>query len=400
MFRIQTMNNIAAEGLSLFPAGNYEVGPGIKDPDVILLRSADLHSLEIPQSVFAIARAGAGYNNIPVDLCSKRGIVVFNTPGANANAVKELTLAALFLSSRKITDSIRWLSSLKDAASGGTSSDGVQSGGDIPGFVEKEKNRFEGPEISGKTLGVVGLGSIGVMVANDAAALGMDVIGYDPYISVNAAWNLSRSVRHAETIEDVLRSSDYVSIHIPYSDQTKNILNADKINMMKKGSRLLNFARGGLVNEEDVISALESGRLSVYITDFPTAGLLKHDKVICIPHLGASTPEAEINCAISAVKQARNFLETGVIENSVNFPSCRLARNSPYRLLAANRNIPNMVGQITTLLASGGINITDLINHHKDGYAYNIIDTEQEIPTSMLVALEKIPGIIRVRTIA
>ncbi|MDR2444476.1 MAG: 3-phosphoglycerate dehydrogenase [Spirochaetaceae bacterium] len=390
MFHIQTMNNIAAEGLSLFPSGNYEVGPGVKDPDVILLRSADLHSIEIPQSVLAIARAGAGYNNIPVDVCSERGIVVFNTPGANANAVKELTLAALFLSSRKISDSIRWLSSLQDSASGG---------GDIPALVEKEKNRFEGPEISGKTLGVVGLGSIGAMVANDAAALGMDVVGYDPYISVHAAWNLSRSVRHAETIEDVLRNSDYVSIHVPYSDETKDMLSTDKINMMKKGARLLNFARGGLIKEADIISALASGRISVYITDFPTAGLVKHDKVICIPHLGASTPEAEINCAISAVKQAKNFLETGVIENSVNFPSCRLVRNSPYRLLASNRNIPNMVGQITTLLASGGINITDLINHHKNGYAYNIIDTEQEIPASMLVALEKIPGIIRVRTI-
>jgi D-3-phosphoglycerate dehydrogenase len=393
MFRIQTMNSIAAEGLSLFPADKYEVGPGIQDPDAILLRSADLHSVEIPQSVLAVVRAGAGYNNIPVDACSERGIVVFNTPGANANAVKELTLAALFLSSRKIADSIRWLSSLKDAASG-------EANGDVSAIVEKGKNRFEGPEVSGKTLGVVGLGAIGVMVANDAAALGMDVIGYDPYISVNAAWKLSRSVRHAETLDDVLRNSDYVSIHVPYSDATKNMLSADKIKMMKKGARLLNFARGGLAKEADVISALESGRLSVYITDFPTAELLKHDKVICTPHLGASTPEAEINCAVSAAKQAKNFLETGVIENSVNFPSCRLERNSPYRLLAANRNIPNMVGQITTLLASGGINITDLINHHRDGYAYNIIDTEQEIPASMLVALEKIPGIIRVRTIA
>jgi D-3-phosphoglycerate dehydrogenase len=399
MFRIQTMNSIAAEGLSLFPAGKYEIGPGVQDPDAILLRSADLHSVEIPQSVLAVVRAGAGYNNIPVDVCSERGIVVFNTPGANANAVKELTLAALFLSSRKIADSIRWLASLKDSSGGGAGG-GARANGDISAIVEKEKNRFEGPEISGKTLGVVGLGAIGVMVANDAAALGMDVIGYDPYISVNAAWNLSRSVRHAETLDDVLRASDYVSIHVPYSDATKDMLSADKIKMMKKGSRLLNFARGGLAKEADVISALESGRLSVYITDFPTAELLKHDKVICIPHLGASTPEAEINCAVNAAKQAKNFLETGVIENSVNFPSCRLERNSPYRLLAANRNIPNMVGQITTLLASGGINITDLINHHKDDYAYNIIDTEQEIPASMLAALEKIPGIIRVRTIA
>ncbi|MDR2097901.1 MAG: phosphoglycerate dehydrogenase [Spirochaetaceae bacterium] len=390
MFHIQTMNSISAEGLGRFPAEMYRVGPEIEKPDAILLRSADLHKIEIPQSVLAIARAGAGYNNIPVDICSERGIVVFNTPGANANAVKELTLAALFLSSRRISDSINWLSSLKDVP---------DCGGDISTLIEKEKKRFEGPEISGKTLGVIGLGAIGVMVANDAAALGMNVIGYDPYISVHAAWNLSRAVRPAETIEDVFKNSDYVSIHVPYSDTTKDMLSAGKLKIMKKGARLLNFARGGLAREADVISALDSGRLSVYITDFPTAELLKHDKVICIPHLGASTPEAEVNCAISAVKRLKDFLENGVIENSVNFPACNLARNSPYRLTAANRNIPNMVGQITTLLAGGGINITDLINHHKDGYAYNIIDTEHEIPGGTLAALEKIPGIIRVRTI-
>jgi D-3-phosphoglycerate dehydrogenase len=390
MFRIQTMNSIAEEGLRLFPPDKYETGSGVENPDAILVRSADLHKVEIPKSVLAIVRAGAGYNNIPVDLCSERGIVVFNTPGANANAVKELTLAALFLSSRRITASVTWLDSLET---------GTPAETDVPALVEKEKSRFEGPEISGKTLGVVGLGAIGVMVANDAAALGMKVIGYDPYISVNAAWNLSSSVRHAETIEDVLRDSDYVSIHVPYSSETKDMFNAGKIKIMKKGSRLLNFARGGLVKDSDVISALDSGRLSVYITDFPASELLKHDKVICIPHLGASTPEAEINCAVNAVKQLKNFLESGVVENSVNFPRCYLERHSPYRLLAINRNIPNMVGQITTLLASGGINITDLINHHKNGYAYNIIDTEHEIPASMLTALEKIDGIIRVRTI-
>ncbi|MDR1149766.1 MAG: 3-phosphoglycerate dehydrogenase [Spirochaetaceae bacterium] len=393
MFRIQTMNNIAAEGLKLLPAGMYEFGPAIKNPDAILLRSADLNKTEIPASVLAIARAGAGYNNIPVDVCGERGIVVFNTPGANANAVKELTLAALFLSSRKIAGSILWLSSLKDSAL-------KDPGIDIPALVEKEKNRFEGPELSGKTLGVIGLGAIGVMVANDAASLGMEVIGFDPYISVNAAWNLSRAVRRAETLEDVLRNSDYVSIHVPYSDATKEMFSAGKIKMMKKGARLLNFARGGLAKEADIISALEEGCLSAYITDFPTAELLKHDKVVCIPHLGASTPEAEINCAISAVKQLKNFLETGVIENSVNFPHCKLACRSPYRLLVANRNIPNMVGQITTLLASGRINITDLINHHRDAFAYNIIDTEQEIPAAMRTDLEKIPGIIHVRAIS
>jgi D-3-phosphoglycerate dehydrogenase len=392
MFHIQTMNNIAAEGLNLLPAGMYEFGPAIKNPDAILLRSANLREAEIPASVLAVARSGAGYDNIPVDECRERGIVVFNTPGANANAVKELTLTALFLSSRRIVDSISWISSLKGSAANDPAID-------IPAIVEKEKKRFEGPEISGKTLGVIGLGAIGVMVANDAASLGMKVIGFDPYISVNAAWNLSRDVRHAETLEDALRNSDYVSIHVPYSDETKEMFSAGRIKMMKKGARLLNFARGGLAKEADVISALENGCLSVYITDFPTAELLKHDKVICIPHLGGSTPEAEINCAISAVKQLKNFLETGAIENSVNFPYCRLAGNSPYRLLVANRNIPNMVGQITSLLASGGINITDLVNHHKDNFAYNIIDTEHEIPDAMRTALEKISGIIRVRAI-
>jgi D-3-phosphoglycerate dehydrogenase len=381
------MNSIAPEGLKLFPAGKYEVGDNIKNPDAILVRSADIHNAEIPASVLAVARAGAGFNNIPVETCSGRGIVVFNTPGANANAVKELTIAALFLSSRKITDSIHWLSLLKDKEI------------DIPALVEKEKKHFGGPEISGKTLGVIGLGAIGVMVANDAASLGMEVIGYDPYISVNAAWNLSRAVRHAETIEEVLRNSDYISIHVPYSDETKNMFSAERIKMMRKGARLLNFARGGLAKETDIISALEQDHLSVYITDFPTVELLKNDKVICIPHLGASTPEAEINCAITAVGQLINFLETGIIDNSVNFPRCHAARHSPCRLLVSNRNIPNMVGQITTLLASGSINITDLVNHHKDSYAYNIIDTEQKIPDVMLDAIEKIPGVIRVRAI-
>jgi D-3-phosphoglycerate dehydrogenase len=382
------MNSIAEEGLRLLPADKYVAGPDTENPDAILLRSADLRKAEIPASVLAIVRAGAGYNNIPLELCSERGIVVFNTPGANANAVKELTLAALFLSSRRIADSMRWLSSLKNSG-----------GADVPSLVEKEKSRFDGPEIYGKTLGVIGLGAVGVMVANGADALGMNVTGFDPYISVNAAWNLSRSVRRAETMEEALRNSDYVSIHIPYGNETRSMFNAEIIGMMKRGGRLLNFARGELVNEAAVISALDSGRLSVYITDFPTGELLKHDRAVCIPHLGASTPEAEVNCAVNAVNQLKAFLEDGVIENSVNFPRCQLARHSPYRLLAINRNIPNMVGQITTLLASARINITDLINHHKDGYAYNIIDTEQEIPASMLAELGGIPGIIRVRAI-
>ncbi|GMO36834.1 MAG: phosphoglycerate dehydrogenase [Termitinemataceae bacterium] len=395
MFRIQTFNKIAPEGLSLFKRETYEVSSDILKPDAIVVRSADLSGIEIPETVLAIARAGAGFNNIPVDKCSERGIIVFNTPGANANAVKEIVLASLFLSSRKIIDGITWAKTL----SGNT--------GDISALVEKSKSNFEGPEIYGKTLGVIGLGAIGVMVANDASSLGMNVIGYDPYISVDSAWNLSRTVKHAQTLEEILSKSDYISIHVPYSDSTKGMLNAEKIKLMKKGARLLNFARGGLAKEADIKAALDGGCLSLYVTDFPDAEILSHEKVICIPHLGASTPEAEINCAIMAAKQLKDFLETGNIKNSVNFPHCSLNNHAAHRLLVANKNIPNMVGQITTILADGSsgsgkrksINITDLINHHLGNFAYNIIDTEEKITDDILLRLKQVPGIVRVRTI-
>ncbi|MDR2842115.1 MAG: phosphoglycerate dehydrogenase [Spirochaetaceae bacterium] len=387
MFRIQTMNNISQEGLSLFPKDSYEVANEISNPDAILVRSADLHNIKIPESVLAIVRAGAGVNNIPVEMCSERGIAVFNTPGANANAVKELVLASLFLSSRKITDAISWCKTLSL-----NSEDGAK-------LIEKGKSNFIGPEIRGKTLGIIGLGAVGVMVANDASALGMEVIGHDPYISVDSAWNLSRTVKNAESIDEIMSKSDYISIHVPYSEKTKDILNAGKIKIMKRGARLINLARGGLAKEGDIISALDRGQLSVYITDFPTEELIAHNKVICIPHLGASTPEAEINCAVMAVKEVMDFLETGNIKNSVNFPRCSLNKYSPYRLLVTNKNIPNMVGQITTLLAGMKINITDLINHHQGEYAYNIIDTEQKMPQDIINNLKNIPGIIRVRTI-
>jgi D-3-phosphoglycerate dehydrogenase len=394
MFKIQTMNKIAVEGLNLFARDNYEVASELVNPDVILVRSADLRSIAIPESVLAIVRAGAGVNNIPVEQCSERGIVVFNTPGANANAVKELAIAALFLSSRKINEGIAWTKKLSDSY-GASASDLA----DIETIVEKSKSKFEGPEIYGKTLGVIGLGAIGVMVANDAVALGMDVIGYDPYISVDSAWSLSRSVKHAGAIEEVLSKSDYVSIHVPYSEKTKDMLNAEKIKMMKPGARLINLARGGLAKEGDIIAALDRGQLSAYITDFPTAELLAHNKAICTPHLGASTPEAEINCAVMAAKQTTEFLEKGSIKNSVNFPRCSLTFHSAHRLLVANKNIPNMVGQITTILAAAHINITDLINHHQGDYAYNIIDTEQKISDEILTRIKNVPGIVRVRTI-
>ena len=387
MFRIRTLNKISPLGLEQFPRDKYEVASEIPNPHAILVRSADLHEIEIPSSVLAIARAGAGYNNIPVSRCSAQGIVIFNTPGANANAVKELVLAALLLSSRDIRGGINWVSSLADRAD------------EIPELVEKEKSRFEGPELRGKTLGVIGLGAIGVMVANDAISLGMDVIGYDPFISVEAAWELSREIVRADTLEGLLAKSDYITLHIPLSDSTRGFLNAEKFRFMKKNARLINFARGGLVNEADIIQAMNTEKISVYVTDFPSAELVACKKAICIPHLGASTPEAEDNCAIMAVKQLMEFLETGGIKNSVNYPKCRLDQRSPFRIIVINRNIPNMVGQITTILAGENINIMDLINHHRDEYAYNIIDTETKIPDRVLEQIQQVEGIIRVRQI-
>ena len=386
MFRIKTLNKISHLGLDLFPKDKYEVADDIANPDAILVRSADMNQMEIPSGVMAIARAGAGYNNIPVSSCSEKGIVVFNTPGANANGVKELALAALLLSSRDIIGGINWTRANAEKQ-------------DIADLVEKEKAKFAGPEIKGKTLGIVGLGAIGVMVANDALALGMKVIGYDPFISVDAAWNLSSSVIRADKLESLLAKADYVTLHIPQSEETKGLFDAEKFNIMKKDARLINLSRAALVNDKDVIVALESGKLNAYVTDFPTAAAASCEKVICIPHLGASTPEAEDNCAIMAVNQIKDFLETGSIVNSVNFARCKIDQRFPFRLLVVNRNIPNMVGQITTNLANANINIQDLINHHRDDYGFIIIDTEQQIPPSVIEQIRKVDGIIRVRTI-
>jgi D-3-phosphoglycerate dehydrogenase len=381
------MNKISPLGLELFPMDRYEVASEIIKPHAILVRSADLHSVEIPDSVLAIARAGAGVNNIPIPACSNRGIVVFNTPGGNANAVKELAIAGLLLASRNILGGWAWGAEIANRAD------------EVPELVEKGKSKFEGPELRGKTLGVVGLGAIGVMVANDACALGMKVMGYDPFISVDAAWNLSHAVERADTLEGLLAKSDYISLHLPLSDATRGLLNAEKFRIVKKGARIVNLARGGLVNDADIIDALNSGKLSVYVTDFPTAELLACPRAICIPHLGASTPEAEDNCAIMAVHQLMDYLESGSIKNAVNFPRCKLEFHDAHRLLVVNKNIPNMVGQITTILAEAAINIGDLINHHQNDFAYNIIDTEQPIPEELLKKLGGIDGVIRVRII-
>ena len=391
MYKIQTLNKISAEGLANFPRDDYEIASEILNPDAILLRSADMHSMELPASVKAVARAGAGVNNIPIPAMTEKGVVVFNTPGANANAVKELVIAALLFSSRPVHKAAEWAKTL------------AGKGDEIPDLAEKGKSQFVGPEIKGKTLGVIGLGAIGAMVANTAIGLGMDVIGYDPYISVDAAWSLSRAVHKAESLESLLSKSDYVSLHIPQTNDTKGFINADRINMMKKGVRLLNFARGGLVVNKDVIAAIEAGKIAQYITDFTDEELLANDKVICLPHLGASTPEAEDNCAFMAVKQLKDFLERGNIVNSVNFPKTYLDAQIPAggtRLCIANKNVPNMVGQISTILADAKLNIEGMVNQNRADLAYNLIDVSCPVTDDVVAKLKSIEGVINVRCIA
>ena len=347
-----------------------------------------MHSMQLPASVKAIGRAGAGVNNIPVEQCSKRGIVVFNTPGANANGVKELVLAGLLLSSRRIVPGIEWVGTLKG------------KGKEVGPLIEKGKNDFVGPEIKGKKLGVIGLGAIGVMVANDAVALGMEVAGYDPYISIEAAWGLARTVRRATSLDMLLAQSDYITLHVPLMDQTKGMLNRDKFGLMKKGVRIVNLARGGLVKNADLLDAMKAGTVACYVTDFPDDDLLVVPNVIPIPHLGASTPEAEDNCAVMAVEQVRDFLENGNVKNSVNFPACALPVMGRNRIVVANANVPNMVGQITTVLAADKINIADMMNKSAGDLAYNIIDIDGDVAEAQVEKLRKIEGVITARLIA
>ncbi|HOE08743.1 MAG TPA: phosphoglycerate dehydrogenase [Treponemataceae bacterium] len=390
MYKIQTLNKIASEGLAKFPRDDYEIASEILNPDAILLRSADMHEMTLPSTVKAIARAGAGVNNIPVPRMTEQGIVVFNTPGANANAVKELVIAALLFSSRPVIAANKWAAGLSG------------KGDEIPDLAEKGKSQFVGPEIMGKTLGVVGLGAIGAMVANNAVDLGMNVIGFDPFISVDAAWSLSRAVQKAESLDALLAKADYLTIHVPQTNDTKGFINADKIAVMKKGVRLLNFARGGLVVNKDILAALDSGKVACFVTDFADEELLKNDKVICLPHLGASTPEAEDNCAFMAVDQLRDFLENGNIINSVNFPKTKLDEAIPSggaRLCIANKNVPNMVGQITTVLANEKMNIAAMVNQNRADVAYNLIDVEGEVPSTVIEKLKAIQGVINVRAI-
>jgi D-3-phosphoglycerate dehydrogenase / 2-oxoglutarate reductase len=386
MYKIQTLNKISPNGLSLLSRDNYEYASEIVNPDGILVRSQQMLDMELPKSLLAIARAGAGVNNIPIDKCSELGIVVFNTPGANANGVKELVLAGLFLSSRKIYEGINWAKTLTKEP-------------DALKAIEKGKSSFEGPEIMGKKLGVVGLGAIGVRVANAAYALGMEVAGYDPFISIEAAWGVSRNVKKALKLDDVIVDSDYITLHCPLNKDTKGFLNKNKFAIMKKGVKILNFARGELVNNEDLINAIKEGIVSKYVTDFPGNDLLNVENVIPIPHLGASTPESEENCAIMAVEQLRDYLESGIIKNSVNYPECILPPAGKKRITIANKNVPNMIGQITQILAKHKINIEDMLNKSQGNYAYNIIDVDNNFNDNVLKEITSIKDVIMVRVI-
>lgn len=387
MFRIRKLDKISPSGLDRFPADLYEHAADIADPDALLLRSADMLSMDLPSSLLAIARAGAGVNNIPLEQCSKRGIVVFNTPGANANAVKELVILALLIASRRVSEGITWARSL------------AGRGEEVPLLIEKDKSNFIGPEILGKKLGVIGLGAVGHLVANDALSLGMDVSGYDPCISVEAAWGLSRSVRRAISLDTLISESDYITLHAPLSDKTKGMINRDKFALMKHGVRIMNFARGGLVNNRDLKEAIKNGTVACYVTDFPDDELLQMDGVIPIPHLGASTPESEENCARMAVDQLREFLERGNLINSVNFADCFLAQTASRRILIANKNRPAIIGHITKILADKRINIADMLNKSKGDYAYNIIDIDGEIEEKTVALIRNEKDILMVRVI-
>jgi D-3-phosphoglycerate dehydrogenase len=388
MYTIKTLNSVAQRGLSILTDRGMTVDDDAAEPDGIVLRSANLHDERFPAGLKAIARAGAGVNNIPVQRCTDGGIIVFNTPGANANSVKELVIAGLLLSSRQIYQGLAWTHALSPDQE------------DVAKLVEKEKKRFAGPEIAGKKLGIIGLGAIGVMVANAATGLEMEVIGFDPFISVESAWGLHRQVERAGSLEELLGVCDYITLHIPLNEDTHHILGKAEFAQMKRGARLLNFARGGLVDNQALLEAVDNGTVGAYVTDFPEAEILGRDEVLCVPHLGASTPEAEENCAVMASRQIADYLEKGNIRNSVNFPECSMEMTCDHRITIANRNIPNMVGQITAILADEEINIADLLNRHKGEVAYNIIDIDTPVSERAIERMKSIEGVIFVRTIS
>ena len=384
-YAVRVLNQISPSGLKRFPADRYTVGKEIAAPDAILVRSADMHAMHIPASVQAIGRAGAGTNNIPVAALSARGIAVFNAPGGNANAVKELVLAGMLLASRNLAPALRFVAAL-DAGSS-----------DIDKAVEEGKKAFAGFELAGHTLGIVGLGKVGCLVADAAIRLGMDVLGYDPEITVDAAWSLPAQVKKAGSVADVLKNAHFISLHVPLVDATRNLVNARNIGLMRPGAVLLNFSRDGVVDEADVLAALKADGLAWYVCDFPSAATVGHERVIALPHLGASTREAEDNCAEMVADQIRDYLEHGNVANAVNFPSVAMARESAFRVAIANANVPNMLGQISTAMAHAGLNIHNMVNKSRGDMAYTLVDVDSVANDDVLNAIRAIEGVLSVR---
>lgn len=387
MFNILTLNKISPVGLDNFNANKYTYGDAMDAPDAIMVRSASMHDMEMPKSLLAIARAGAGVNNIPVDACSEQGICVFNTPGANANAVKEMVICGMLMSSRKVVNAIDWCKTLKN------------EGDQVGKLVEKGKGAFAGPEIKGKKLGVIGLGAIGIQVANAAHSLGMEVYGYDPYLSINAAWNLSRAVKHANSLSEIYETCDYITVHVPLTPNTKEMINKESIAQMKSTVRVLNFSRGDLVNSADVVEALANGKIAAYVTDFPSADLIGVDGVIAIPHLGASTPESEENCAAMGANELIEYLENGNIINSVNLPNVQVPKSSPTRICVIHHNKPTMISSITSIVSSCGVNIDNFTDSNRGDFAYGVIDIGGDIDNQAVKSLTELDGVIRVRVI-
>lgn len=386
MFQYHCLNPIADKGLELF-SEQYKKTDVIQEADAILVRSAKMHDMELPESVKAIARAGAGVNNIPIKDCSEKGIVVFNTPGANANGVKEMVLAGMLLASRDIVGGIEWVAQQKGRE-------------DIDKLAEKQKKQFAGCEISGKKLGIIGLGAIGALVANAAIHLGMEVYGYDPYISIDAAWNLSRTIKHSKSLDEIYTQCDYITIHVPLLDSTRQMINKDAFQKMKDGVVLLNFARDLLVDEEALVAALESGKVKKYVTDFANPLVAGREGILVTPHLGASTEESEENCAVMAVKELRDFMENGNIKNSVNFPNCDMGTCvSVGRIAITHKNVPNMISQFTKILGAEGLNIADMTNKSKGEYAYTLIDLESAASRGALDELQAVEGVAKVRVV-
>ena len=386
MKKIHCLNKIASCGTELFPA-DYELTDTLAEADGILVRSASMHEMELPEGLLAIGRAGAGVNNIPLDACAEKGIVVFNTPGANANGVKELVIAGLLMASRDIAGGLNWCKENAEDAN-------------ITKDTEKSKKAFAGCEIQGKKLGVIGLGAIGAEVANTAIHLGMDVYGYDPFMSVNAAWRLSRNVKHITNVDVIFQECDYITIHVPLTDTTRGMINKEKLDMMKDGAVVLNFARDTLVDDDAMAAALESGRVHRYVSDFPNPKVAHMQNVILLPHLGASTKEPEDNCAVMAVQELTDYIENGNIKNSVNYPACDMGEcHAACRLAVLHRNIPNMIGQITGILAEQGVNISDMTNKSRDKYAYTLLDLEHRPETAAVEKLAAIDGVLRVRVV-